>query len=177
MCVCEATRQLLTATARPAPATPTHTHKLDTDVVNRLPFPLEYIFNTPMAHRMHHRPPGNCNYAGMFIIWDRMFGTYKPELQRKDYYGLAKQPNTFDPLKLNTNHFNRMADIDSGDGKHKSSILSNVFARRVPAKWVCNPMLLFEPIPPLQVDERSTKVLNGMHVGHPNSASRKVSQM
>jgi sterol desaturase/sphingolipid hydroxylase (fatty acid hydroxylase superfamily) len=32
--------------------------------VGRLPFPLEYILNTPSAHRMHHRPPGNCNYAG-----------------------------------------------------------------------------------------------------------------
>mmetsp|Transcript_34937 Transcript_34937/g.93463 ORF Transcript_34937/g.93463 Transcript_34937/m.93463 type:complete len:98 (-) Transcript_34937:934-1227(-) len=48
---------------------------IHTDLVNRLPLGLEYIFNTPMAHRMHHRPPGNCNYAGMLIIWDRMFGT------------------------------------------------------------------------------------------------------
>ena len=41
---------------------------IHTELVNRLPFGLEYIFNSPMAHRMHHRPPGNCNYAGM-LIW------------------------------------------------------------------------------------------------------------
>lgn len=66
---------------------------IHTELVGRCG-PLEYVFNTPMAHRMHHRPPGNCNYAGMFIIWDRMFGTYMPERVRRDVYGLAKQPNT-----------------------------------------------------------------------------------
>jgi sterol desaturase/sphingolipid hydroxylase (fatty acid hydroxylase superfamily) len=65
---------------------------IHTDLIDRLPLGLEYVFNSPMAHRMHHRPPGNCNYAGMFIFWDRMFGTYEVELERKDYYGLAKQP-------------------------------------------------------------------------------------
>ncbi len=65
---------------------------IHTDLIDRLPLGLEYVFNSPMAHRMHHRPPGNCNYAGMFILWDRMFGTYEVELERKDYYGLAKQP-------------------------------------------------------------------------------------
>ena len=54
-----------------------------------------------MAHRMHHRPPGNCNYAGVLIIWDRIFGTYKAEDARKVLYGLARQPNTFNLLTLN----------------------------------------------------------------------------
>jgi alkylglycerol monooxygenase len=31
--------------------------------------PVEYVLNTPSNHRMHHRPPGNCNYAGVLIIW------------------------------------------------------------------------------------------------------------
>ena len=39
-----------------------------------------------MAHRMHHRPPGNCNYAGVFIIWDRIFGTYQAEVVRKEVF-------------------------------------------------------------------------------------------
>ena len=63
--------------------------------------PHRYIFNSPMAHRMHHRPPGNCNYAGVLIIWDRIFGTYKAEDARKDLYGLARQPNPFNLLTLN----------------------------------------------------------------------------
>ena len=48
---------------------------IHTELVGRLGL-LEYIINTPSAHRMHHRPPGNCNYAGALIIWDRMFDTY-----------------------------------------------------------------------------------------------------
>eukprot|EP00300_Choanocystis_sp_HF-7_P005522 c14126_g1_i1.p1 GENE.c14126_g1_i1~~c14126_g1_i1.p1 ORF type:complete len:287 (+),score=42.24 c14126_g1_i1:44-904(+) len=42
--------------------------------------PLELILNTPSHHRMHHRPPGNCNYAGVLIIWDRIFGTFVAEV-------------------------------------------------------------------------------------------------
>ena len=33
--------------------------------------PLEYILNTPSHHRVHHRPGGEANYAGVLIIWDR----------------------------------------------------------------------------------------------------------
>ena len=56
---------------------------IHTDIVNRLPWPLEHILNSPMAHRMHHRPPGNCNYGGLLIVWDRVFGTYQAETVRK----------------------------------------------------------------------------------------------
>jgi alkylglycerol monooxygenase len=38
--------------------------------------PLERVFNTPSHHRMHHRPPGNCNYGGMLIVWDVIFGSW-----------------------------------------------------------------------------------------------------
>lgn len=130
---------------------------IHTDVVSRLPGPLEYIFNSPMPHRLHHRPPGNCNYAGMFIIWDRMFGTYRSEVVRKDLYGLAKQPMTFDPVKLNTNHFNRMADIGARDapGSVRRSWAYRIFARRVPFRFTFSLAALFKPIPPLKEDTRS----------------------
>ena len=39
--------------------------------------PLEYILNTPSHHRVHHGVNRYCidkNYAGVFIIWDRLFG-------------------------------------------------------------------------------------------------------
>ena len=36
----------------------------------------------------------------MFIVWDRMFGTYVPEVVRQDVYGLSPQPNTFDPIQV-----------------------------------------------------------------------------
>mmetsp|Transcript_7903 Transcript_7903/g.13347 ORF Transcript_7903/g.13347 Transcript_7903/m.13347 type:complete len:574 (+) Transcript_7903:35-1756(+) len=50
-----------------------------TEIVGRLDWLSELILNTPSHHRMHHRPPGNCNYAGVFIVWDRLFGTFLSE--------------------------------------------------------------------------------------------------
>lgn len=92
---------------------------------------------------------GNCNYAGVLIVWDRLFGTYVAEAVRKDLYGNAAQPNTFDPLALNLAHAKRM--LASGpDGLWRL-----FFGRRVPAKWVCKPSLLLKPIPPVKADERA----------------------
>jgi len=39
--------------------------------------PLEYILNTPSHHRVHHGVNRYCidkNFAGVFIVWDRLFG-------------------------------------------------------------------------------------------------------
>lgn len=116
-----------------------------TDLVNRMPFGLEYVLNTPMAHRMHHRPPGNCNYGGVLIIWDRLFGTYMAEEVRKDYYGLAKQPKTFDPVKLNTRHYATMQKLNKTHKKNPR--LNKIFARRVKWKWQFAISNLFTPIP------------------------------
>lgn len=102
-----------------------------------------------MAHRMHHRPPGNCNYAGLFIIWDRMFGSYEAELVRKDYYGLASQPPTFDPIKLNSQHFKRMKDIGNKNWFQK------IFSTRNKSKRIFDLSLLFKEIPPLKDDVRN----------------------
>ena len=44
--------------------------------------PLEFILNTPSHHRVHHGRNRYCidkNYVGVFIIWDRMFGTFEAE--------------------------------------------------------------------------------------------------
>ena len=41
--------------------------------------PLEWILNTPSHHRVHHGRNRYCidkNYAGVFIIWDRLFGVW-----------------------------------------------------------------------------------------------------
>jgi len=118
-----------------------------TELVDRLPLGLEYILNTPSAHRMHHRPPGNCNYAGVLIIWDRLFGTYRPELKRRDFYGLAKQPPTFGAVTMNLIHWRRMANIPGGWRKR-------LMARRVRHPWICDPRLLLKPIPAAAGDDR-----------------------
>ncbi len=60
---------------------------LHTETVNKLGF-LEYIMNTPSHHRVHHGADLQYldrNYAGILIIWDRLFGTFEEEKQRPTY--------------------------------------------------------------------------------------------
>lgn len=52
---------------------------IHTEAIGRLPWLLELVLNTPSHHRVHHRPPGNCNYAGVLIIWDRIFCSFISE--------------------------------------------------------------------------------------------------
>ena len=74
---------------------------LHTEAIDRLG-PLEWIFNTPSHHRVHHARNLKYldkNYAGMLIIWDRMFGTFVEEKQRPTY-GLTKPVGTYNLIKL-----------------------------------------------------------------------------
>ncbi len=73
-----------------------------TEAIDRLG-PLEWIFNTPSHHRVHHaRNPKylDKNYAGMLIIWDRMFGTFEPEVEQP-VYGITKPLASWNPLWAN----------------------------------------------------------------------------
>jgi sterol desaturase/sphingolipid hydroxylase (fatty acid hydroxylase superfamily) len=68
-----------------------------TESIDKLWRPIEFIFNMPSHHRVHHGMDQiylDKNYAGIFIVWDRMFGTFQPELFRP-HYGLTKPVNTF----------------------------------------------------------------------------------
>ncbi|XP_023237903.1 alkylglycerol monooxygenase-like [Centruroides sculpturatus] len=69
--------------------------------------PLEYIINTPSHHRVHHGRNRYCidkNYAGVLIIWDRMFGTFEAESD-KVVYGLTHPINTFNSIKIQFDHY------------------------------------------------------------------------
>ncbi len=61
--------------------------------IPRVPL-LEWVFNTPSSHRMHHSLTNEdrtmaVNFGGILIIWDRMFGTYLPEEKTKHVYGVT----------------------------------------------------------------------------------------
>ncbi len=75
---------------------------LHTEVVGKLPKPVEAVFNTPSHHRVHHGSNPEYidkNYAGIFIIWDKMFGTFEQE-KAKVIYGVTTPVNTVNPLKI-----------------------------------------------------------------------------
>lgn len=68
---------------------------IHTEAIGRLG-PLEWVMNTPSHHRVHHgRNPKyiDRNHAGVFIIWDRMFGTFQPE-EEHPVYGITTPVHT-----------------------------------------------------------------------------------
>ena len=75
---------------------------IHTETIGRLSKPVENIFNTPSHHRVHHGANPQYidkNYAGIFITWDKVFGTFEPEV-RKIKYGLTKNIGTYKPLTI-----------------------------------------------------------------------------
>ena len=74
---------------------------IHTELVDRLG-PLEWVFNTPSHHRVHHgRNPRylDRNHGGVLIVWDRLFGTFEPESEAVDY-GLTRNLETFHPVRI-----------------------------------------------------------------------------
>jgi sterol desaturase/sphingolipid hydroxylase (fatty acid hydroxylase superfamily) len=75
---------------------------IHTETIGKMWRPFEYIFNTPSHHRAHHGSDVKYldkNYAGIMIIWDRMFGTFIEETDRPTY-GLVENVNTNNPIKI-----------------------------------------------------------------------------
>jgi len=75
---------------------------IHTERIQRLPRWFERVFNTPSHHRVHHGSNDiylDRNYAGILIIWDRMFGTFQGE-DEPVRYGLTKNLRTFSPPKV-----------------------------------------------------------------------------
>jgi sterol desaturase/sphingolipid hydroxylase (fatty acid hydroxylase superfamily) len=73
--------------------------------------PLEYVMNTPSHHRVHHGSNPQYldkNYGGIFIIWDRLFKTFEPEVE-KVRYGLTKNVGTHNWFKIQVHEFTDIA--------------------------------------------------------------------
>ena len=75
---------------------------IHTERIGRLWAPLEFIFNTPSHHRVHHGSNDiylDRNYGGILIIWDRLFGSFQGEDERV-VYGLTKNIETHHPVRV-----------------------------------------------------------------------------
>ena len=76
---------------------------IHTEAVDRMG-PLEWVLNTPSHHRVHHATNPrylDSNYAGVLIIWDRMFGTFVEETKAdKPIYGVVSNIHTFNPFRI-----------------------------------------------------------------------------
>ncbi len=71
-----------------------------TRTIDRFPSWFEFIFVTPSHHRVHHAMNPRYidkNYGGVFIFWDRLFGTFELESE-EPVYGVVKPLRTFQPI-------------------------------------------------------------------------------
>lgn len=77
---------------------------IHTEAVDKMSRWFEAVMNTPSHHRVHHATNPrylDTNYAGVFIIWDKMFGTFVPEREDdKPSYGIVKQLTTHNPITI-----------------------------------------------------------------------------
>jgi sterol desaturase/sphingolipid hydroxylase (fatty acid hydroxylase superfamily) len=73
-----------------------------TEAIDKFPRWFEAVMNTPSHHRVHHATNPlylDRNYAGVFIVWDKLFGTFQPELDgERIHYGIVKQLGSFNLL-------------------------------------------------------------------------------
>lgn len=83
---------------------------IHTETIGKLPRWVEFVFNTPSHHRVHHGSDVEYldrNHAGMLIIWDRLFGTFVEENARPTY-GLTTPLATYNPVRI---AFHEWADL------------------------------------------------------------------
>lgn len=75
---------------------------IHTEMIDRMPRWFEAVMNTPSHHRVHHATNPrylDTNYAGVFIVWDRLFGTFEPErADDRPRYGIVKNLGSFNLL-------------------------------------------------------------------------------
>jgi sterol desaturase/sphingolipid hydroxylase (fatty acid hydroxylase superfamily) len=75
---------------------------IHTEAVRRMPRWFEAIMNTPSHHRVHHATNPvylDRNFAGVFIVWDRLFASFQPELDHeRPHYGIVRQLGSFNPF-------------------------------------------------------------------------------
>ena len=100
----------LEQTARAGQLNLLYQYWIHTEVIDRLDRTSESVLNTPSHHRVHHGANPQYldkNYGGILIVWDKLFGTFEPEVRRVKY-GLTKNIKTFNPLRIG---YHEMADI------------------------------------------------------------------
>jgi alkylglycerol monooxygenase len=94
--------------------------------------PLEWIFNTPSHHRVHHGSNPKYidrNHAGSLIIWDRMFGTFQKE-EEEVVYGITSPLNSWNPVWANFHYWKDLWELSK-----KSKGFDKVLVLIKPPGW------------------------------------------
>ncbi len=95
--------------------------------------PLEWFINTPSHHRAHHgiNPEYiDKNYAGIFIIWDRMFATFEEE-KAEVVYGTVQPLKSWDPIWANLHYWRDLVVLS----RRGDTLLDKAYAFFAPPEW------------------------------------------
>ena len=96
---------------------------------------LEYILVTPSHHRVHHAINPEYidkNYSQILIIWDKLFGTFQPEIDSvKPVYGTLKPMKTWNPVIINFKHLWHLIK----DAWHAKRIVDKIRIWFMPTGW------------------------------------------
>lgn len=107
---------------------------IHTELIDKMPKWFEAIFNTPSHHRVHHGSNPQYldrNHAGILIIWDKIFSTFEPEVE-KPVYGLITNINSYNPIKI---AFIEWISMFKDIFKSKTSILNKIKYLIKPPGW------------------------------------------
>ena len=107
---------------------------IHTEFIKKMPSWFEAVFNTPSHHRVHHATNPQYldrNHAGIFIIWDKWFGTYIEE-KEKPVYGLVKNIASFNPLYV---AFHEWIALFKDVFTSKTSLLNRLKYMSKPPGW------------------------------------------
>ena len=96
---------------------------------------LEYIIVTPSHHRVHHAINSvylDRNYGQIFIIWDKLFGTFQVELDEvKPVYGILRPAKTWNPILISYKHLYQLIK----DAWHAEHFIDKVKIWFMPTGW------------------------------------------
>ena len=80
-----------------------------TELLRKMPPAYEFIFNTPSHHRVHHASNIrylDTNHGGVFILWDRLFGSFSAENDDEPpVYGLTENISSYHPVYVATHEY------------------------------------------------------------------------
>jgi len=96
---------------------------------------LEYVLVTPSHHRVHHAINPEYidkNYSQIFIVWDKLFGTFQKELYEvKPVYGTLTPASTWNPIIINFKHLWQLLK----DSWNTKNILDKIKIWFMPTGW------------------------------------------
>ncbi|MES2644267.1 MAG: sterol desaturase family protein [Myxococcota bacterium] len=110
---------------------------IHTRVIGKLPRPVEWVMNTPSHHRVHHAINPvyvDKNYAGTFIVWDRLFGTFAPEAEAPEY-GVLKPLRSWNPAWAMVEPWVHLARTSASAPRRQDRL----YAWIAPPEWAADP--------------------------------------